>query len=138
MIRPNCVNSPKTFQRLSQKDCPTFSIYNFGKRVSYLIQICKVFLFKSIWGSFCTFSKILLKALDDTEESSAVGSAIVLKNFIRLKGSELFHAVPELVQDSLLVQTKSIYMSKRYSPSPYLFQMFSFFAGNNRLSNTTC
>lgn len=49
------------------------------------------------------FSKILLKAMDDTEESSAVGSAIVLKNFIRLKGSELFHAVPELVQDSLLV-----------------------------------
>lgn len=50
----------------------------------------------------CLSSKILLKALDDTEESSAVGSAIVLKNFIRLKGSELFHAVPELVHDSLL------------------------------------
>lgn len=54
---------------------------------------------------FC--SKTLLMALDDTEESSAVGSAIVLKNFIRLKGSELFHAVPELVQDSLLVTRNS-------------------------------
>lgn len=56
------------------------------------------------------FSKILLKALDDTEESSAVGSAIVLKNFIRLKGSELFHAVPELVQESLLVRTEAIFV----------------------------
>lgn len=49
------------------------------------------------------FSKTLLKALDDTEQSSAIGSAVVLKNFIRLKGSDLLHAVPELVQDSLVV-----------------------------------
>lgn len=46
-------------------------------------------------------SKTLLNALDDSEQSSAVGAAIVLKNFIRLKGSELFHAVPELIKESL-------------------------------------
>lgn len=43
----------------------------------------------------------MLNAIDDTEQSSAIGSAVVLKNFIRLKGSELFHAVPELIQESL-------------------------------------
>lgn len=42
-----------------------------------------------------------MNALDDTEQSSAIGSAVVLKIFIRLKGGELFHAVPELVQESL-------------------------------------
>lgn len=42
-----------------------------------------------------------MSALDDTEQSSAIGSAVVLKNFIRMKGGELFHAVPELVQESL-------------------------------------
>lgn len=30
-----------------------------------------------------------------------MGAAIVLKNFIRLKGGELFHAVPELIKESL-------------------------------------
>ena len=54
-------------------------------------------------------SKTLLKGLDDTEEISAVGSAVVLKNFIRLKGSELFHAIPELVQDSLAVKATKIW-----------------------------
>lgn len=39
--------------------------------------------------------------MDDSEQSSAVGAAIVLKNFIRLKGGELFHAVPELIKESL-------------------------------------
>lgn len=42
-----------------------------------------------------------MNALDDTEQSSAIGSTVVLKNFIRMKGGELFHAVPELVQASL-------------------------------------
>lgn len=42
-----------------------------------------------------------MNAIDDTEQSSAIGSAVVLKNFIRMKGGELFHAVPELVQESL-------------------------------------
>lgn len=46
-------------------------------------------------------SKTLLYALDDSELSSAIGAAIVLKNFIRLKGGELFHAVPELIKESL-------------------------------------
>lgn len=39
--------------------------------------------------------------MDDSEQSSAVGAAIILKNFIRLKGGELFHAVPELIRESL-------------------------------------
>lgn len=39
--------------------------------------------------------------MDDSELSSAVGAAIVLKNFIRLKGGELFHAVPELIKEAM-------------------------------------
>lgn len=46
-------------------------------------------------------SKTLLSALDDTEQSSAIGSALVLKNFIQARGGEMFHAVPELIRDSL-------------------------------------
>lgn len=41
--------------------------------------------------------------MDDTEPSAAIGSSVVMKNFIKLKGSELFHAVPEIVHDSLAV-----------------------------------
>lgn len=52
------------------------------------------------------FSKTLLKAVDDNELSSAIGSAVVLKNFIRLRGAELYHAVPEIVQDALAVSLK--------------------------------
>lgn len=48
-------------------------------------------------------SKTLLTAVDDKEKSSAIGSAVVLRNFIKLRGAELFHAVPEIVQDSLAV-----------------------------------
>lgn len=90
-------------------------------------------------GVYLTFSKILLKALDDTEESSAVGSAIVLKHFIRLKGSELFHAVPELVQDSLLV--RSNFCCYKLGDSSFILLIpngFSLFAGDCRLYNTTC
>lgn len=50
---------------------------------------------------FTNCSKALLNALDDYELSSAMGAAIVLKNFIRIKGGELFHAVPELIKESL-------------------------------------
>lgn len=47
------------------------------------------------------FSKTLLGALDDTEQSSAIGSSIVLRNFIQSRGAEMFHAVPELIKESL-------------------------------------
>lgn len=46
-------------------------------------------------------SKTLLSALDDTEQSSAIGSAVVLKNFVQLRGAEMFHTVPELIKESL-------------------------------------
>lgn len=42
-------------------------------------------------------------AVDDKEKSSAIGSAVVLRNFIKIRGAEMFHAVPEIVQDSLAV-----------------------------------
>lgn len=60
------------------------------------------------------YSKTLLKALEDSEQSSAVGSAVVLKNFIRLKGSELFHAIPELVKDSLTVSDTNRIIKSKY------------------------
>lgn len=48
-----------------------------------------------------------MTAVDDKEKSSAIGSAVVLRNFIRIRGAELFHAVPEIVQDSLAVSLLS-------------------------------
>lgn len=43
--------------------------------------------------------------MDDPEPSSAFGAAIILKNFVQLKGAEMFHAVPELVKDCLRTVT---------------------------------
>lgn len=48
-------------------------------------------------------SKNLLQGLRDPESSSAVGAAIVLKAFMQHRGSELFHAIPEIIKDSLTV-----------------------------------
>lgn len=50
-------------------------------------------------------SKSLLYCLNDTEQSSAIGSSVVLKFFIQIKGSELFHAIPEFVKEALHVST---------------------------------
>lgn len=47
-------------------------------------------------------SKTLLQSLRDPEQSSTIGASVVLKFFIQQKGSELFHAIPDLVRDSLL------------------------------------
>lgn len=41
--------------------------------------------------------------LQDNELTSAIGSSVVLKVFIQEKGSELFHCIPELVNESFLV-----------------------------------
>lgn len=55
---------------------------------------------------FFTFSKTLLAGLKDPEQSSAIGASVVLKFFIQQKGSELFHAVPDLVKECLGVSIK--------------------------------
>lgn len=52
---------------------------------------------------FLIFSKSLLYSLNDPEQSSSIGASVVLKFFIQNKGSELFHALPELVKESLHV-----------------------------------
>lgn len=70
-------------------------------------------------------SKTLLKALEDTEQSSAVGSAVVLKNFIRMRGSELFHAVPELVRESLTVsETRFVVFVRHLVAKMLMFEWF--------------
>lgn len=48
-------------------------------------------------------SKTLLHGLKDPEQSSAIGASVVLKFFIQQKGSELFHAIPDIVKESLTV-----------------------------------
>lgn len=48
-------------------------------------------------------SKTLLYSLNDPEQSSSIGASVVLKFFIQNKGSDLFHAVPELVKEALHV-----------------------------------
>ncbi|XP_037882576.1 maestro heat-like repeat-containing protein family member 1 [Glossina fuscipes] len=50
---------------------------------------------------YLQFCKTLLEGLKDPEESSAIGASVVLKFFIQQKGSELFHAVTDLVKESL-------------------------------------
>lgn len=43
-----------------------------------------------------------MQSLRDPEQSSTIGASVVLKFFIQQKGSELFHAIPDLVKGSLL------------------------------------
>lgn len=59
------------------------------------------------------FSKTLLNGLDDPEQSSAIGAAIILKNFVQYKGAEMFHAVPELVKESLNVRPGGVQIPYR-------------------------
>lgn len=80
--------------------CGHFSLHFF-----FLTSSPNHNLLFSNFGIFNFCSKTLLKAVDDNEMSSAIGSAVVLKNFIKLRGAELFHAVPELVHDSLAVSS---------------------------------
>ncbi|ALC48518.1 c11.1 [Drosophila busckii] len=51
---------------------------------------------------YLQFCKTLLQSLRDPEQSSTIGASVVLKFFIQQKGSELFHAIPDLVKDSLV------------------------------------
>ncbi|XP_070495465.1 maestro heat-like repeat-containing protein family member 1 isoform X2 [Chironomus tepperi] len=49
---------------------------------------------------YVTFSKALLYNLNDPDWSASAGAALVLNSFIQVKGSEIFHAIPDLVKDS--------------------------------------
>lgn len=49
---------------------------------------------------YVTFSKTLLYHLNDSDLNASAGAALVLNYFIQLKGSEMFHAIPDLVKDS--------------------------------------
>ncbi|KAL7745291.1 hypothetical protein ACLKA6_015316 [Drosophila palustris] len=51
---------------------------------------------------YLQFCKTLLQSLRDPEQSSTIGASVVLKFFIQQKGSELFHAIPDLVKGSLV------------------------------------
>lgn len=46
-------------------------------------------------------SKSLLYTLNDVEQCSAIGSSLVLRFFVQIKGGEMFHAIGELVRDAL-------------------------------------
>ena len=49
---------------------------------------------------YVTFSKTLLYHLNDSDSNASAGAALVLNYFIQIKGSEMFHAIPDLVKDS--------------------------------------
>lgn len=49
---------------------------------------------------YVTFSKTLLYNMNDSDSNASAGAALVLNYFIQLKGSEMFHAIPDLVKDS--------------------------------------
>uniref|UniRef100_A0A182W5M5 Uncharacterized protein n=1 Tax=Anopheles minimus TaxID=112268 RepID=A0A182W5M5_9DIPT len=50
---------------------------------------------------YVQFSKCLLYSVNDPESSSVIGASYVLKFFMHVKGSEMFHAIPELVKECL-------------------------------------
>lgn len=47
------------------------------------------------------YSKSLLCTLNDVEQSSAIGSSLVLRSFVQIKGGEMFHVIPDLVTEAL-------------------------------------
>ncbi|XP_030379317.1 maestro heat-like repeat-containing protein family member 1 [Scaptodrosophila lebanonensis] len=65
-------------------------------------DIAKVIAQRISSFQYLQFCKTLLHSLRDPEQSSTIGASVVLKFFIQQKGSELFHAIPDLVKDSLL------------------------------------
>uniref|UniRef100_A0A336MNJ8 CSON014643 protein n=1 Tax=Culicoides sonorensis TaxID=179676 RepID=A0A336MNJ8_CULSO len=52
---------------------------------------------------FVQFSKTLMYCIKDPEVSSGIGASMVLKFFMQLKGSEMFHAIPDLIKDGFFV-----------------------------------
>lgn len=49
---------------------------------------------------YVTFAKTLLYNINDSDANASAGAALVTNYFIQLKGSEMFHAIPDLVKDS--------------------------------------
>ncbi|XP_036218360.2 maestro heat-like repeat-containing protein family member 1 isoform X2 [Bactrocera oleae] len=64
-------------------------------------EIAKIIALRMSNFQYLQFCKTLLQGLRDPEQSSSIGASVVLKFFIQHKGSELFHAIPDLVKDSL-------------------------------------
>lgn len=63
-------------------------------------QIANIIAARLSNQQYVTFSKALLYNLNDSDGSASAGSALVLNFFIKIKGSEIFHAIPDLVKDS--------------------------------------
>ncbi|XP_036319611.1 maestro heat-like repeat-containing protein family member 1 isoform X2 [Rhagoletis pomonella] len=64
-------------------------------------DIAKIIALRMSNFQYLQFCKTLLQGLRDPEQSSSIGASVVLKFFIQHKGSELFHAIPDLVKESL-------------------------------------
>uniref|UniRef100_W8B438 HEAT repeat-containing protein 7A n=1 Tax=Ceratitis capitata TaxID=7213 RepID=W8B438_CERCA len=64
-------------------------------------EIAKIIALRMSNFQYLQFCKTLLQGLRDPEQSSSIGASVVLKFFIQHKGSELFHAIPDLVKESL-------------------------------------
>lgn len=68
--------------------------------ISLAKEIAGIIALRLTNQQYVTFSKTLLYNLNDTDANASSGAAIVLNYFIQLKGSEMFHAIPDLVKDS--------------------------------------
>ena len=63
-------------------------------------EIASIIALRLTNQQYVTFSKTLLYNMNDTDANASAGAALVLNYFIQLKGSEMFHAIPDLVKDS--------------------------------------
>lgn len=63
-------------------------------------QIANIIAMRLSNQQYVTFSKALLYNLHDSDANASAGAALVLNFFIKIKGSEIFHAIPDLVKDS--------------------------------------
>lgn len=69
-------------------------IINMAKEIAGIIAL------RLTNQQYVTFSKTLLYNINDCDSNASAGAALVLNYFIQLKGSEMFHAIPDLVKDS--------------------------------------
>lgn len=65
----------------------------------------------------------MLCAINDIEQSSAIGASAVFKYFIQIKGNELFHAIPEFVKESLQVSVLHIHLCVHTSNYTFIYRL---------------
>lgn len=76
------------------------TVENNDQIISMANEISGIIALRLTNQQYVNFSKTLLYNMNDSDENASSGAALVLNYFIQLKGSEMFHAIPDLVKDS--------------------------------------